>query len=380
MSDQTPTTSRFTAQNQTTNERLSHTTVGLVGLADFRKRRAEVLEQQEREAREAAAAITRANNNSNVPTPPDRSQTGTPAAAVPVPSESETDRRHHQPPPKRKKKTTTKRAVKALVSFGDDDEENNQEEAGPQTTKPKSKNPTPESESDTKKIVNTSAPVIPKALTKAARLKEQAEKDALRKEFLILQAAVKQTEIAIPFVFYDGTNIPGGVVRVKKGDHIWLFLDKSRKVGAELGVGGDKNANARRDWARVGVDDLMLVRRGVIIPHHYDFYFFIMNKTLGPKGKRLFEYRAEAPLPAGDGAAAAATASGGVLKAGGNIRTLEGAGDDPEWTKVVDRRWYQRNKHIYPASVWQEFDPDVDYSKEIQRDTGGNAFFFSGTK
>lgn len=153
------------------------------------------------------------------------------------------------------------------MSFGDDDEENNQEEDGPQTTKPKSKNPTPESESDTKKIVNTSAPVIPKALTKAARLKEQAEKDALRKEFLILQAAVKQTEIAIPFVFYDGTNIPGGVVRVKKGDHIWLFLDKSRKVGAELGVGGDKNANARRDWARVGVDDLMLVRRGVIIPH-----------------------------------------------------------------------------------------------------------------
>ncbi|KAK0663458.1 XAP5, circadian clock regulator-domain-containing protein [Cercophora samala] len=377
MSDQTP-SSRFTAQNKTTNERLSHTTVGLVGLADFRKRRAEVLEQQEREAREAAAAITRANNNnpSNVPTPPDRSQTGTPA----VPSESETDR---QPPPKKKK---TKRAAKALISFGDDEEENNEEEDGPQITKPKSKKPTPspanESTSETaekKKVVNTSAPIIPRALTKAARLKEQAEKDALRKEFLILQAAVKQTEIAIPFVFYDGTNTPGGVVRVKKGDHIWLFLDKSRKVGAELGVGGDKNANARRDWARVGVDDLMLVRGGVIIPHHYEFYFFIMNKTTGPKGKRLFDYSAEAPLPTGD-SAAAATASGGVLKAGANIRTLEGAGDDPEWTKVVDRRWYQRNKHIYPASVWQEFDPDVDYSKEVQRDTGGNAFFFSGTR
>ncbi|KAK4171447.1 XAP5, circadian clock regulator-domain-containing protein [Triangularia setosa] len=380
MSDQN-TTSRFTAQNKTTNERLSHTTVGLVGLADFRKRRAEVLEQQEREAREAAAAITRTNNssNNNIPTPPDRSQTGTPAA---VPSESETDR---QPPAKKKK---VKRAAKALVSFGDDDEENKEEEDGPQMIKPKSKKPTTspaaESTSETserKKIVNTSAPVIPKALTKAARLKEQAEKDALRKEFLILQAAVKQTEIAIPFVFYDGTNIPGGIVRVKKGDHIWLFLDKSRKVGAELGVGGDKNANARRDWARVGVDDLMLVRGGVIIPHHYEFYFFIMNKTIGPGGKRLFDYSAEAPLSSStDGAAPAVTSSGGVVKTGAHIRTLEGAGDDPNWTKVVDRRWYQRNKHIYPASVWQEFDPDVDYSKEIQRDTGGNAFFFSGTK
>ncbi|KAK4205041.1 XAP5, circadian clock regulator-domain-containing protein [Triangularia verruculosa] len=373
MSDQN-TTSRFTAQNKTTNERLSSTTVGLVGLADFRKRRAEVLEQQEREAREAAAAITRANNTgSSAPTPPDRSQTGTPAA---VPSESETDR---QPPAKKKK---VKRAAKVLVSFGDDEEESDEEDR-PQI-KPKSKKPTPSPGAESagergekKKIVNTSAPVIPKALTKAARLKEQAEKDALRKEFLILQAAVKQTEIAIPFVFYDGTNIPGGIVRVKKGDHIWLFLDKGRKVGAELGVGGDKNANARRDWARVGVDDLMLVRGGVIIPHHYEFYFFLMNKTVGPGGKRLFEYSAEAPLPTGDGAAAAA---GGVVRAGANIRTLEGAGDDPTWTKVVDRRWYQRNKHIYPASVWQEFDPDVDYSKEIQRDTGGNAFFFSGTK
>jgi protein FAM50 len=46
-------------------------------------------------------------------------------------------------------------------------------------------------------------------------------------------------------------------------------------------------------------------------------------------------------------------------------------------TKVVDRRWYQRNKHLYPANLWQEFDPEKDYSKEIRRDPGGNAFFFS---
>lgn len=32
------------------------------------------------------------------------------------------------------------------------------------------------------------------------------------------------------------------------------------------GVGGEKAA-ARREWARVGVDDLMLVRGEVIIPH-----------------------------------------------------------------------------------------------------------------
>lgn len=53
MSDPSQAQSRFKApNNMNTQERLSTNTVGLVHLADFRKRRAEVLEQQEREARE----------------------------------------------------------------------------------------------------------------------------------------------------------------------------------------------------------------------------------------------------------------------------------------------------------------------------------------
>lgn len=103
-------------------------------------------------------------------------------------------------------------------------------------------------------------------MTKSALIKEAQTREQLRKDFLAMQEAVKATEVVMPFVFYDGTNIPGGVCRVKKGDHIWLFLDKSRKVGAELGVGGEVN-KSRREWARVGVDDLMLVRGELIIPH-----------------------------------------------------------------------------------------------------------------
>lgn len=99
---------------------------------------------------------------------------------------------------------------------------------------------------------------------------------------------MRNTEILIPFVFYDGTNIPGGVVKVKKGDHIWLFLERCRKVGAELGVagggsgsgGGAKSKNdSRREWARVGVDDLMCVRGEVIIPHVSFAYGRSLNRT-----------------------------------------------------------------------------------------------------
>lgn len=56
---------------------------------------------------------------------------------------------------------------------------------------------------------------------------------------------------------------------------------------------------------------------------------------------------------------------------------LEGFDDDPSVTKVVDRRWYERNKHIYPASSWEEFDEKRDYSTGVRKDKDGNNMFFS---
>lgn len=121
------------------------------------------------------------------------------------------------------------------------------------------------------------------------------------------------------------------------------------------------------------------------ISQHYEFYFFIMNKTLGPGNRRLFDYSAERPPSAeaiGDGNSTSpdppsALQKGGIREPSPDISTLEGASDDPAFTKVVDRRWYERNKHIYPASVWQAFDPEKDYQGEVRRDLGGNTFFFS---
>lgn len=254
--------SRFTSSNKSTHERLTTNTVGLVALSDFRKRRAEVLEQQEREAREAALAATSSTAT------PDGSNPATPSNASDL---SEAEKQV-------KKKKTKKPRAKALLSFGDDegaedggDIDTGAAKAGNKKRAGTDSEPDTEASGDRKaigaKVVNSSVAVVPRALTKAALRREAAERDALRKQFLLLQAAVKATEIAIPFVFYDGTNIPGGIVRVKKGDFIWVFLDKSRKVGADLGVGGEKTANVRREWARVGVDDLMLVRGTIIIPH-----------------------------------------------------------------------------------------------------------------
>ena len=237
---------------------------------------------------------------------------------------------------------------------------------------------------------NANLSVVPKAMTKSALLKDAQTREQLRKEFLLMQEAVKAAEIIIPFVFYDGTNIPGGACKVKKGDYVWLFLDRSRKVGAELGVGGGEKANSKREWARVGVDDLMLVRGEIIIPHHYELYYFIVNKTVGPNSTPLFDYAAttispsdgsESPDQIPDDYDPISTPSKTKQKNNGQVtpadRHLEGVDADPNFTKVVDRRWYERNKHIFPASVWEEFDPTKDYAKGIRKDAEGNAFFFT---
>lgn len=238
MSDQSA--SRFAPQNKSTQQRLSTNTVGLVALSDFRKRRAEVLEQQGRESREAAL-------------------TGSPTPGTSTPDSESAANGSDSGPPTKKKKPKKKKPGKKLLSFDDEDGD------GEEGSSAKDGEDVDEDNSRAKFKANATVGLVPKSMTKSALRREAAEREALRREFVAIQEAVKATEIAIPFVFYDGANIPGGTVRVKKGDFVWVFLDKSRKVGAELGVG--EGANAARAWARVGVDDLMLVRGTMIIPH-----------------------------------------------------------------------------------------------------------------
>ncbi|KAI4229549.1 MAG: hypothetical protein L6R36_000813 [Xanthoria steineri] len=378
---------RFTSQGATAEDLLKSHTVGLVHLNDFRKRRAEALEQKEREAHEGSLArFTAASGNA------------TPASSTGVTTP-------HQPVKKKRKP-----AVKGKLSFGVDDEyaENSIEVSStavtPRSSTPdivepsRISSPANSESAETKRRLGPNAKVtfVPKAMTKSALLREAQTREQLRKEFLAVQEAVKATDIVIPFVFYDGTNIPGGACKVKKGDYIWLFLDRSRKVGAELGVGnGGEKGSSRREWARVGVDDLMLVRGEIIIPHHYDFYYFIVNKTLGHSSAPLFDYSATTTLSTHDSTSTSTSRSVSPDPSTYNPltrpkhpkknnadappadATLEGANEDPNFTKVVDRRWYERNKHIFPASVWEEFDPGRDYSKGMRRDAEGNAFFFS---
>ncbi|KAK2808710.1 hypothetical protein FQN50_004381 [Emmonsiellopsis sp. PD_5] len=362
----TSTPRSFTNQTASAEDLLKSQTVGLVHLSDFRKRRAEVLEQKEREAHDKSLGrFTHGNSRSATPSGGET----TDGALTPRNGSA-------QLPKKKKKKIA--HLAKSKLSFGDDDGDDITEDSAntsenAKDRKSSSKTPAEEgSKPTTRRIApnpNLSVPP-PKVVTKSALEAEAQTRDALRREFLALQETVKATEISIPFVFYDGTNIPAGSVKVKKGDPIWLFLERCRKVGAELGVGGAGGGGRgrrdnRREWARVGVDDLMCVRGNVIVPHHYEFYYFIANRIPNFSGSGLlFDYTNTAPPTSDDPE---------------NQPPLEGADMDPTFTKVVDRRWFERNKHIFPASLWREYEPGKEFEEKmgsIRRDNQGNAFFF----
>ncbi|KAE8414040.1 XAP5, circadian clock regulator-domain-containing protein [Aspergillus pseudocaelatus] len=355
----------FTSQTASAEELLKSQTVGLVHLSDFRKRRAEVLEQKEREAHDKSLGRFTSGN----------SRSATPSGGDVTDSVST---RSDGPPKKKKKK---KPLAKSKLSFGDDEGEDDNTGEDSAASIPRSASRTPVDNSSlppSRRITpNPNAPPPPKAMTKAALKAEAEARDTLRKEFLAMQDAVKNTEILIPFIFYDGTNIPAGTVKVKKGDPVWLFLDRCRKVGAELGVGGNSGASKgrkdnRREWARVSVDDLMLVKGDVIVPHHYELYYFIANRvpSFSRAGGLLFDYSNKPPETA-------PTNDSPLLSS--NTDQLEGADKDPASTKVVDRRWYERNKHIYPASLWREYEPGPEFEEKMRttrRDASGNTFFF----
>jgi protein FAM50 len=271
---------------------------------------------------------------------------------------------------------------------------------------------------------SSSVSIIAKAQTKSALAREAQLKESLRKQYLATNEAVRATEFILPFVFFEAKDMAGGKVRLKKGDFVWLLLERARKIGIELGERGEGPmglGGRRREWARIGVDDLMVVVGEMMVPHvslflligkaisypktcvcdkltmfylqHLDFHSLILNSSAGYNGV-LFPFSSEPTaatpahlIPAADGSLPDPMSPSSGLLTADQLKSdqpatipdaeLEGFDRDPTLLKVVDRRWYEKNKHIYPMSVWEDFDPAKDYSDGGKKDREGNAFFFS---
>lgn len=154
---------------------------------------------------------------------------------------------------------------------------------------------------------------------------EQAERERLRTQWLQEQSRVKNEALEITYSYWDGAG-HRRVIQVRKGDSIAEFL---RAVQQQL-------ASEFREIRTASVENLLYVKEDLIIPHQHSFYELIINKARGKSGP-LFHFDVHE-----------------------DIRTIADATiekDESHAGKVVERHWYEKNKHIFPASRWEIYDP-----------------------
>ncbi|XP_055586674.1 protein FAM50 homolog [Uranotaenia lowii] len=242
---------------------------------------------------------------------------------------------------KQAEKDKQKRQIQAL-SFdleeneeGDDREDDETEEES-LDIKPKKWQTEEQSEPKIKKIKKN--PDVDTSFLPDREREEMDNKlrEQLRQEWAMKQAMLKDQEISITFSYWDGSG-HRKCITMKKGNSIYQFLQKClemlRKEFSELKT--------------VMADQLMYVKEDLILPHHYTFYDFIVTKARGKSGP-LFNFDVK-----------------------DDIRMISDATVEKEEShagKVLLRSWYERNKHIFPASRWEPYDPTKVYDKYTIKD------------
>uniref|UniRef100_A0A915EGQ2 Protein FAM50 homolog n=1 Tax=Ditylenchus dipsaci TaxID=166011 RepID=A0A915EGQ2_9BILA len=137
----------------------------------------------------------------------------------------------------------------------------------------------------------------------------------------------------LAFCYWDGSSHRKDA-KIKKGATISQFLQKALEI-------------LRKEFCELRIsvtENLMFVKEDLIIPHFYTFQDFIATKAMGKTGP-LYQFDAV-----------------------GEIRVRQDAALDigeAHPVKIVLRSWYEKNKHIYPASRWEPFVPNKEYKNTI---------------
>jgi protein FAM50 len=264
------------------------------------------------------------------------------AARQKVVEEEEARRREKEEKKKRKEKQT-KVARLSFAMGGDDDDEEGEEEdeddGGRRSSRPTKKSDTIASSSSTSSSSSSisvfkkkKALKNPEAETSFLRDPEAEKEQALlrenlKQEWLAEQERVKEEMLEVTYSYWDGSG-HRRMLKCKKGITIAKFLEMVRsQVAAEF-----------TDLRGVTSDELMYIKEDLIIPHNYSFYDLILTKARGKSGP-LFHFDVHDDVRL--------TMDARVEK------------DESHPGKVVERRWYERNKHIFPASRWEIYDPKV---------------------
>jgi protein FAM50 len=159
-----------------------------------------------------------------------------------------------------------------------------------------------------------------------------AERQRLKNEWIANQNKLKEQLLEITYSYWDGSG-HRRTVNIKKGDSIAEFLEQVRKGLAE----------EFREMANASSDALLYIKEDLIIPQDITFYDLIVTKARGKSGP-LFNFDVHDDIRVGP-------VDHRVEK------------DESHPGKVVERSWYEKNKHIFPASRWETYDPIKEYGK-----------------
>ncbi|OQR98386.1 hypothetical protein THRCLA_06732 [Thraustotheca clavata] len=157
------------------------------------------------------------------------------------------------------------------------------------------------------------------------------EKRKLEMEWKEEQERIKKEMLTVSYSYWDGAGHRREYT-VEKATTIGKFLEQVRR---EL-------ATEFPDVRSVSTDNLMYIKEDLIIPHHLSFYDLIVTKARGKSGP-LFHFDVH-----------------NDVRLVNDVRVEK---DESHPGKVTHRQWYEKNRHIFPASRWEIYDPAV------QRDT-----------
>jgi len=234
---------------------------------------------------------------------------------------------------KEKAKAKEAKKLKAL-SFDPDEEDFDEEEEDEEKSNDKTDNSKDEDTSpDIKKRRFGMNPDVDTAFLPDRDRDEEENimREKLRQQWEEKQKTIKEEEVEITYSYWDGSG-HRKTITMKKGNSIYQFLckvlDSIRSEFPELKI--------------VSGDQLMYVKEDLIIPQTNTFYDFIVSRARGKSGP-LFNFDAH-----------------------DDVRMVSDATiekDESHAGKVILRSWYERNKHIFPASRWEPYDPTKTYSK-----------------
>ncbi|XP_039058653.1 protein XAP5 CIRCADIAN TIMEKEEPER-like isoform X2 [Hibiscus syriacus] len=142
---------------------------------------------------------------------------------------------------------------------------------------------------------------------------ERAEREILRKQWIVEQELIKNEPLEVTYSYWDGAG-HRRVIKARKGDTIGEFL---RAVQQQL-------APEFREIRTTTVENLLYVKEDLIVPHLFHFDVHEDVRTIADA-------------------------------------TIEK--DESHAGKVVERHWYERNKHIFPASRWEIYDPTKKWER-----------------